>query len=230
MQDEVCRLKNITKKFESNGCCPIQNINFMANRGDYISIEGPSGIGKSTLLYLIGGLLKPTSGEVYYEGKKVESFSEKCMQPIRKYKVSYIFQDFRYINVFTVQENLEFIGRHRNVNAKILKDEIDYYLEQLCLQDKRNEYPCKLSGGQKRRLMIALALIKDTSIIIADEPTNDLDILMEDVVLKLFDEKVKENKTIILSTHNHRVSQKVHLRYQLLDSKLIHIGGGSMGV
>lgn len=230
MQDAVCQLKNITKKYENNGCCPIQNIDFTANRGDYISIEGPSGIGKSTLLYLIGGLLKPTSGEIYYAGKKVKSFSEKYMQPIRRHQISYIFQDFRYINVFTVQENLEFIAKSRKSNIKSVKEEIDYYLEQLCLQDKRNEYPCNLSGGQKRRLMIGLALVKDTQIIIADEPTNDLDLLMEDVVLRLFDEKIKERKTIILSTHNHRVSQKVHLRYQLLDSQLIHLGGGTMGV
>ena len=133
--------------------------------------------------------------------------------------------------MFTVQENLEFAARYRKLSKKELDEEIEYYLEVLSLKDKKEVYPYNLSGGQKRRLMIAMALIRDTQIIIADEPTNDLDLVMEKKVLQLFKEKVNVGKTIILSTHNFRVSESVNLRYQIKDSKLFVIGGGdSMGV
>lgn len=221
MQKILCRLKNVTKEFGKDGVCPIKNMNLVINRGDYVAIEGPSGIGKSTLLYLIGGLLRPSSGEVYFDGAKIETFSERQLVSIRRNKISYIFQEYRYVEVFTVQENLKFIARNRKVNSKSINSEIDYYLEQLGLQEKKDEYPCKLSGGQKRRLMIALALIKDSALIIADEPTNDLDHIMEDMTMRLFDEKIKEGKTIILSTHNPKISQRVNFRYQIVNSELV---------
>lgn len=193
------------------------------NVGDYISIEGASGVGKSTLLYLIGGLISPTEGEIVYFGENVKS--EKDFLSIRKKYISYIFQDYRYIEFFTVEENLMFAARNRRLSKEKIKEEVEYYLEILYLQDKKTTYPYNLSGGQKRRLMIAIAMIRDTQILIADEPTNDLDVFMEEQVLDLFDDKIKEGKTIILSTHNQRVSQRVNLRYQIEASRLSVLGG-----
>lgn len=193
------------------------------NVGDYISIEGASGVGKSTLLYLIGGLISPTEGEIVYFGENVKS--EKDFLSIRKKYISYIFQDYRYIEFFTVEENLMFAARNRRLYKEKIKEEVEYYLEILYLQDKKTTYPYNLSGGQKRRLMIAIAMIRDTQILIADEPTNDLDVFMEEQVLDLFDDKIKEGKTIILSTHNQRVSQRVNLRYQIEASRLSVLGG-----
>ena len=193
------------------------------NVGDYISIEGASGVGKSTLLYLIGGLISPTEGEIVYFGENVKS--EKDFLSIRKKYISYIFQDYRYIEFFTVEENLMFAARNRRLSKEKIKEEVEYYLEILYLQDKKTTYQYNLSGGQKRRLMIAIAMIRDTQILIADEPTNDLDVFMEEQVLDLFDDKIKEGKTIILSTHNQRVSQRVNLRYQIEASRLSVLGG-----
>jgi|SRR5699024_6780859 len=229
MREIVCELKNVSKTFKNNQCCPIKAVDLKIQKGDYISIEGSSGIGKSTLLYIIGCLIEPTSGEIFYYGKKIENYTEHFLLPIRRRYISYIFQDYRYIELFTVKENLMFAGRYRNISQEELKHEVKYYLEKLDLQNKEDAYPYNLSGGQKRRLMIALALIKDAQIIIADEPTNDLDLSMEETILDLFEQKISEGKTIILSTHNLRVSQRVHLRYQIKNSKLSVIGGEEDG-
>lgn len=223
MGEVICELRKVSKKFEKSDCCPIKKLDMKINAGDYISIEGVSGIGKSTLLYLIGGLISPTEGDIFYFGKNVKS--EKDFLSIRKKSISYIFQDYRYIEFFTIEENLMFAARNRKLCKEKIKEEMEYYLEILHLQDKRRVYPYNLSGGQKRRLMIAIAMIRDTQILIADEPTNDLDLFMEEKVLNLFDDKVKEGKTIILSTHNPRVSQRVNLRYQIEASRLSILGG-----
>lgn len=223
MGELICELKKVSKKFKKSDCCPIKKLDMKINVGDYISIEGASGVGKSTLLYLIGGLISPTEGEIVYFGENVKT--EKDFLSIRKKYISYIFQDYRYIEFFTVEENLMFAARNRRLSKEKIKEEVEYYLEILYLQDKKTTYPYNLSGGQKRRLMIAIAMIRDTQILIADEPTNDLDVFMEEQVLDLFDDKIKEGKTIILSTHNQRVSQRVNLRYQIEASRLSVLGG-----
>lgn len=223
MGELICELKKVSKKFKKGDCCPIKKLDMKINVGDYISIEGASGVGKSTLLYLIGGLISPTEGEIFYFGENVKS--EKDFLSIRKKYISYIFQDYRYIEFFTVEENLLFAARNRRLSKEKIKEEVEYYLERLYLQEKKMTYPYNLSGGQKRRLMIAIAMLRDTQILIADEPTNDLDVFMEEQVLNLFDDKIKEGKTIILSTHNQRVSQRVNLRYQIEASRLSVLGG-----
>ena len=163
MGELICELKKVSKKFKKGDCCPIKKLDMKINVGDYISIEGASGVGKSTLLYLIGGLISPTEGEIFYFGENVKS--EKDFLSIRKKYISYIFQDYRYIEFFTVEENLLFAARNRRLSKEKIKEEVEYYLERLYLQEKKMTYPYNLSGGQKRRLMIAIAMLRDTQII-----------------------------------------------------------------
>ena len=116
MREIVCELKNVSKTFENNQCCPIKAVNLKIQKGDYISIEGSSGIGKSTLLYIIGCLVEPTSGEISYYGEKIENYTEHFLLPIRRRYICFIFQDYRYIELFTVKENLMFARRYRNIS------------------------------------------------------------------------------------------------------------------
>jgi putative ABC transport system ATP-binding protein len=219
----VMELKNITKIFESPAgeSVVLEDINFKINRGQFISIVGPSGSGKSTLLNIIGVLDKPTSGEVIINGFNILSLNESEIAQMRNNLIGFIFQSFNLINRTSVQKNIETPAIIMGMNRSLRHYRSQKLLELLGIKDKAEYKPMNLSGGQQQRVAIARALINDPTIILADEPTGNLDTKTGGEVfglLKMLTKKYK--KTIIIVTHNQELALETDKTIFIRDGKI----------
>ncbi|HZB64126.1 MAG: ABC transporter ATP-binding protein [Nitrososphaeraceae archaeon] len=219
----VMELKNITKIFESPAgeSVVLEDINFKINRGQFISIVGPSGSGKSTLLNIIGVLDKPTSGEVIINGFNILSLNESEIAQMRNNLIGFIFQSFNLINRTSVQKNIEIPAIIMGMNRSLRHYRSQKLLELLGIKDKAEYKPMNLSGGQQQRVAIARALINDPTIILADEPTGNLDTKTGGEVfglLKMLTKKYK--KTIIIVTHNQELALETDKTIFIRDGKI----------
>ena len=179
----------------------LKNINLNVEQGEFVAIVGQSGSGKSTLLHLIGGVDIPSSGEVIIDGKNIYKLKEKELSILRRRKLGFIFQFFNLIPVLTAQENIEMPVLLDN--EKIDKKYMNELLRILGLEERKNNYPSQLSGGQQQRVSIGRALANKPSIILADEPTGNLDSKNSKEVLELLKYCAKKyNQTLILITHD----------------------------
>lgn len=219
----ICELRNINKKYnKGEEVIPLKDINLEVRSGDFIAIEGPSGTGKSTLLYVIGTLLKSDAGDLIINGRNTGELSEKELTDMRAKEIGFIFQDSNMIQALTLRENLEFaerIGKGR----KGYKSGADEYLRKLGLEDRADYLPYQLSGGQRRRAMIARALINSPKLILADEPTNDLDERWALKVIELLKEECDKGSAVIMVTHSDRWLEGVTKKYSLSDGVLTTI-------
>lgn len=211
---EFLRLENVEKYYETDEkTIPLKGLSLSLNTGDFISIEGPSGMGKSTLLYVMGGLLNVSSGDIFIEGENIKDMNDKVLSNIRREKIGFIFQDSTLIKALTIEENLYFI---QSITGKKKDPEkIKDVLTRLGLYEKRNHLPNELSGGQRRRAMIACTIIKDPVLILADEPTNDLDENWSNEVLDILSNVSNEGKIVVLVTHNTNWAERAKTRYIL---------------
>lgn len=219
----VMELKNITKIFESPAgeSVVLEDINFKISRGQFISIVGPSGSGKSTLLNIIGVLDKPTSGEVIINGFNILSLNESEIAQMRNNLIGFIFQSFNLINRTSVQKNIEIPAIIMGMNRSLRHYRSQKLLELLGIKDKAEYKPMNLSGGQQQRVAIARALINDPTIILADEPTGNLDTKTGGEVfglLKMLTKKYK--KTIIIVTHNQELALETDKTIFIRDGKI----------
>lgn len=219
----VMELKNVFKIFESPAgeSIVLEDINFKINRGEFISIVGPSGSGKSTLLNIIGGLDKPTSGEVIINGLNILSLNESEIAQMRNNLIGFIFQSFNLINRTSVQKNIEIPAIIMGMNKNLRHYRSQKLLELLGIKDKTEYKPMDLSGGQQQRVAIARALINDPTIILADEPTGNLDTKTGEEVfglLKMLTNKYK--KTIIMVTHNQELAVETDRTIFIRDGKI----------
>jgi putative ABC transport system ATP-binding protein len=201
----VMELKNIIKIFESPAgeSVVLNDISFTIKKGEFISIVGPSGSGKSTLLNIIGALDKPTSGEIIINGFNIVSLNESEIAQMRNNLIGYIFQSFNLINRTSVQKNIEIPAIIMGMNRNVRRHRSQRLLGLLGIMDKGEYKPMNLSGGQQQRVAIARALINNPTIILADEPTGNLDTKTGKEVfdlLKMLTRKYK--KTIVMVTHN----------------------------
>ncbi|OPX89178.1 MAG: Macrolide export ATP-binding/permease protein MacB [Pelotomaculum sp. PtaB.Bin013] len=217
---EICKLQNVSKSYMmGEKVSPLQNINLVVNTGDFISIEGSSGIGKSTLLYVMGSLLKIDEGKLYLDNKDVNSLTDQQLTNLRAEKIGFIFQENNLIQALTLQENLEFaqaLGKKRITDSQ----EIVTLMERLGLLDRKDYLPNQLSGGQRRRAMIARALINHPSLILADEPTNDLDDFWANEIVQLFVEAINKGCAVVIVTHNNKWAAEATVQYRLKYGKL----------
>ena len=218
---EICRLEHIHKDYKMGEVVtPLKDINVTINSGDFIAVEGPSGMGKSTLLYVIGTLLKADDGKIFFGGKDVMSMTDREQTSLRGEKVGFLFQDSSLIQALTLRENLEFAqtlgGKRKADPAKV-----DEMLERVGLTERANFLPYQLSGGQRRRAMVARALIHTPDLILADEPTNDLDDVWAEKVVSMLQEESRRGAAVIMVTHNTRWSAQASVRYRLDDGLLI---------
>ncbi|SHK46437.1 putative ABC transport system ATP-binding protein [Hathewaya proteolytica DSM 3090] len=214
-------IKNTTKKYNEDDYTPIDNISMTVNEGDFISIEGPSGTGKSTLLYLMGGLIKPTSGQLLFKGTDIASLSDKEKTKWRKNNTSFIFQETILFSALSAWENLtEALWLKEKISKSKVKEKADFFIEKMGLSDRKNYLPHQLSVGQRRRLIIARALMGSAPLILADEPTNDLDDKWSEIITDLFTQRAKENNAVIMVTHNKKWSQKAFTSYKLENGKI----------
>ena len=204
----LIEVKNLNKIYGSGEAevKDLKNINLNIEQGEFVAIVGQSGSGKSTLLHLIGGVDIPSSGEVIIDGKNIYKLKEKELSILRRRKLGFIFQFFNLIPVLTAQENIEMPVLLDN--EKIDKKYMNELLRILGLEERKNNYPSQLSGGQQQRVSIGRALANKPSIILADEPTGNLDSKNSKEVLELLKYCAKKyNQTLILITHDINIAK-----------------------
>ena len=200
---EILRTENLCKTYGSGETKveALKNANISINEGEFVAVVGPSGSGKSTLLHLLGGVDKPTSGKVFVDNIDIYSLNEKQLAIFRRRKVGFVFQFYNLIPVLTAEENI--LLPILLDNRKPDKAYIEELLDLLGLQDRRNHLPSELSGGQQQRVSIARALAYKPSIILADEPTGNLDRKNSREILDLLKISVKRyNQTLLVITHD----------------------------
>ena len=193
----------IIKKRQNN---VLRNVNLTIHEGEMLGIIGKSGCGKTTLLKTLGGMLKPTSGKIFYQGKDIYQYTNEALADYRRLNVGMIFQDYKLINNISVRENImiPLILNHDDIEYAISKSE--EMARILMVEDKMECYPYELSGGEKQRVAIGRALINNPNVILADEPTGNLDPkTTEDVINLLLKIKKKYNKTVIIVTHDMEI-------------------------
>ena len=200
----------------------IDGVNLKVNEGEFVSIVGTSGSGKSTLLHMLGGLDKPTNGEVFIDGRNIYSMNDENLSIFRRRKIGFIFQSYNLIPVLSVWEN---ITLPIELDSKeIDKEFVKELMETLNIYDKKDVYPNQLSGGQQQRVAIARALATRPSIILADEPTGNLDSKTSLEVLNLLKHSVKKyHQTLVMITHNETLSlmadRIIRIEDGLIDSR-----------
>lgn len=218
---EICRLEHIHKDYRmGETVTPLKDINVTVNSGDFIAVEGPSGMGKSTLLYVIGTLLKADDGKIFFDGRDISAMTDREQTTLRGEKIGFLFQDSSLIQALTLRENLEFAqtlgGKRKADPAKV-----DEMLDRVGLTERANFLPYQLSGGQRRRAMVARALIHSPDLILADEPTNDLDDVWAERVVSMLQEESQRGAAVVMVTHNTRWSACASSRYRLDDGVLL---------
>ncbi|EJP6473582.1 ABC transporter ATP-binding protein [Clostridium botulinum] len=205
---ELLKVKNLCKSYGKGEIKvdALKNINLTINQGEFVAIVGPSGSGKSTLLHLLGGVDKPTSGEVNLEGTDIYSLKENELAILRRRKIGFIFQFYNLIPVLTAEENMEMpvLLDNKKPDKKYMEELLDI----LGLRERKNHLPSQLSGGQQQRVSIGRALANKPSIILADEPTGNLDSKNSKEIIELLRYSVKKyNQTLVLITHDLNIAK-----------------------
>ena len=218
---EICRLEHIRKDYKMGEIVtPLKDISLSVNEGDFICVEGPSGIGKSTLLYVMGMLLQSDEGTYTFGDKDVSRLSDKEKSRLRAEKIGFLFQDTNLIQALTLKENMLFA---QSVCGRKDPEQVEELLEAFGLDDRAHFFPHQLSGGQRRRAMAARSLIHSPKLILADEPTNDLDEHWAGEIIRLLKEQTEEGTAVIMVTHNSQWAKQATRRCRLEDGRLIDI-------
>jgi putative ABC transport system ATP-binding protein len=199
----------------------LSGVHVKISKGEFVTIEGPSGCGKTTLLSLMGLLDKPTEGRYRLDGEPVESLSNYQRAVLRNQTVGFVFQSFNLIGDLTVYENVELPLVYRNVRAAERKELVRKALEQVDMGSRRNHYPAQLSGGQQQRVAVARALVGDPLILLADEPTGNLDSRNGIVVMDLLKELHERGTTVCMVTHDPRYLRYAQRTIHLFDGQVV---------
>ena len=211
-------------KVYSNGTVGLDDVNLTIQDGEFVAIIGRSGAGKSTFLKLIQMEEKPTEGKVFINGQDLTRIKRRKVPYLRR-QMGIIFQDFRLIPTMTVYENVAFAMHVTNIGKKDIKERVNYMLELVHLEDKAKAYPAQLSGGQQQRVAIGRALITRPTLILADEPTGNLDTQNSSEVIALLKETSKKyEQTILMITHNRSIAQTADRVLQVSDGCLTDFG------
>lgn len=212
----MIKFDNVTKIYGLEAVI-LQNISFEIKEGEFVSIVGKSGAGKTTLVRLILGLEAPTSGEVYFKGENINNANSAQIQEMRR-NVGGIYQDYKLLPRKTVYENVAYIMQVEGKENKEIENEVPKVLEIIGLKEKVNNFPSELSGGEQQRLAIARALVNHPDIIIADEPTGNLDPYNTYEVISLLQKINSAGKTVILATHDREIINKLGKRVITLEN------------
>ncbi|MFN3166252.1 MAG: ABC transporter ATP-binding protein [Phycisphaeraceae bacterium] len=235
MTDHVARILNVTKVYQKNKAAPpvhaLGGVDLDIPRGQYLSIMGPSGSGKSTLMNIVGCLDKPTAGQYLLDGDDVAQMDDQQLSKVRGKRLGFVFQAFNLIPQLTVLDNVVVPLFYQGIPATERRERAEAVLEKVELADRITHRPNQLSGGQMQRVAIARALVNEPSILLADEPTGNLDTKTGNAILALFDELHEGGLTIVMVTHDpemqHRCERVVKLRDGLINED---IAGGKAKV
>jgi len=216
-------LKEIYKIYHVGGeeVRALDGINLEIKENDYLAIMGPSGSGKSTLMNMIGCLDTPTSGVYEFEGEMVQVMDDSQLASIRNRKIGFVFQTFNLLPKATAHHNVEIPLVYANIQKSVRIEMASNALESVGLADRMHHKPNELSGGQRQRVAIARALVNNPSIILADEPTGNLDSKSGDEIMEILDLLHKKGNTIILVTHEDDIARHAHRTIKLFDGKII---------
>jgi len=216
-------IKELQKLFstEEVETTALNGINLEIKEGEFVAIMGPSGCGKSTLLNIVGLLDNPSGGEYNFFGTEVAKMTERKRAQLRKGNIGFVFQSFNLIDELTVFENVELPLIYMNIPAKERKVKVEAVLERMNIMHRRNHFPQQLSGGQQQRVAIARAVVAKPKLILADEPTGNLDSKNGEEVMKLLQELNEEGTTIIMVTHSPYDAGFAHRLVNLFDGKVV---------
>ena len=218
--NSMIRLKNIEKVYRTDTVetLAINNISLNIDKGEFLSIMGPSGCGKSTLLNIMGLLDSPTKGQIQIDQQDTTQLNDKKLAAFRNRKLGFIFQSYHLINDLQVLDNVELPLLYRSSSAKERKQLATEALEKVGLSNRMKHFPTQLSGGQKQRVAIARAIVGQPEIILADEPTGNLDSAMGNEIMDILLELNKrDGTTIVMVTHDENMARKTHRLVRLFD-------------
>ena len=215
----MIKLVNTTKKFSSGEVVTtaLNNISLEIEAGDYLAVTGPSGCGKSTLLSIVGMLDVPDGGEYWFDGKNVAGQREEQLSELRRGRIGFIFQSFNLIEELTVDENVDLPLEYSHVPSRERRDRVAQILDQLGIAHRAKHRPSQLSGGQQQRVAIARALVLKPTLLLADEPTGNLDTAHGEEVMQLLDEINEGGTTIVMVTHSPSHAARAARTVGLLD-------------
>lgn len=219
---EILRVENLVKTYGQgdNVVNAVDNISLSVNKGEFVAIVGASGSGKSTLLHLLGGVDRPTSGEIYIDGNEINSMNNDNLAIFRRRQIGIVYQFYNLIPILTVEENIS-LPCDLDGN-KPDKERMDLILKSFGLFDRRNHLPNELSGGQQQRTSIARALINNPAILLADEPTGNLDSKSTEEIMSILKMSNRDfNQTIIMITHNLEIAKEADRIITIQDGKIL---------
>ncbi|NLR92808.1 MULTISPECIES: ABC transporter ATP-binding protein [Flammeovirga] len=219
----MIKLEKINKYFQTEEVQTqaLKDVNLHVKEGEFIAIMGPSGCGKSTLLNVIGLLESPTSGSYQLDGKEVADYKESQRTNLRKGNIGFVFQNFHLINQLTVSENVMLPLAYLDLSKTDRKKKVEDVLDRLKISHRRNHYPQQLSGGQQQRVGICRAVVAQPKLILADEPTGNLDSKNGQEVMELLTELNRQGATIVMVTHSQRDANYAHRVISLLDGEIV---------
>ena len=221
MQFEHINVDKIYQSSEENKVFGAKNINLAIHEGDFMALVGPSGSGKTTILNLIAGLILPSHGVMKHGGGDITSLSLEERTKHRLDYMGFIFQDYQLLPILTAAENIEFPLQLKGLDQKEIKERVDWALKQVGLEDKGHRFPKQLSGGQQQRVSIARAIAGRPQLILADEPTANLDSKTAQEIIELFKKLNKEFKlTFVFSTHDQRLIDQIRTVQYIKDGQI----------
>ena len=225
--NNVIELKNVSKHYHMGDSIvkAIDGVDIAIERGDFVAIMGPSGSGKSTGMNLTGSLDLATNGEIFLDGKDIEHLEESELAQIRGKKIGFIFQQFNLIPTLTAKGNVMLPMLFQGMEKEAREERAEKLLEMIGLKDRMEHYPNQLSGGQQQRVAIARALVNEAPIILADEPTGNLDTKTSTEIMELFVRLYAESDiTVILVTHEHDIAAYSKRTMKFLDGRVVSDG------
>jgi putative ABC transport system ATP-binding protein len=224
MVENKIEIKDLFRVYQTKNLevIALRGIDIDIQEGKIVTITGPSGCGKTTLLNLIGGLDRPTAGSILVDGENIIKYSDNELVKYRREKIGFVFQFFNLVPTLTAQENIELPFRLSGSSGKIIKERTKELLELVKMESRANHKPDELSGGEQQRVAIAMALANNPEIILADEPTGELDTETGQDVLKIFRRLNRKQKiTEIIVTHDQRISKIADVKLNISDGKIV---------
>lgn len=221
----IIRTENLSRIYRTDEIetVSLDDISLTVNEGEFVAIMGPSGCGKSTLLNLLGLLDSPSGGHYYFTGTDVSGFGEKQRADMRKANIGFVFQSFNLIDELTVAENIGLPLLYLGLSAAERKKKVEEVMERLEISHRKNHFPQQLSGGQQQRVAVCRAIVANPKLILADEPTGNLDSKHGEEVMKLLSLLNQQGTTVVMVTHSDEHARYASRIINLLDGKVISV-------
>jgi len=219
----MLQTKNLQKIFrtEEVETTALNNVNIHVQKGEFVAIMGPSGCGKSTLLNIIGLLDNPSEGELFFDGLEISKFKERQRTDLRKGNIGFVFQSFNLIDELTVFENIEMPLIYLKLSAKERRERVQKVMERMQIAHRAKHFPQQLSGGQQQRVAFARAVVANPKLILADEPTGNLDSKNGAEVMNLLRQLNEEGTTVVMVTHSAEHAEYAHRTINLFDGHVV---------